>query len=334
MKEKSNRSRRTFALIIVVLGLLLFLVAGVAGAYALRTVSSNLTMWLTQLSGVEQAAAAESLFQGEDPALLSERGVLINSVDASGPAAQAGVRRGTIILSVDGQVVNTPQELVAALEQVGAGNSVSLRILNGSAAEDVSITLADAPPLLGVMPVNADCACGTGDFTLPEGLKIAPDTFRFEDLTFLQGITVVEVTPESPAAAAGLQVEDVIDAVNGQEVRSVDALIDLIAAQQPGDSVVLTVLRGDETVEVVATLGTHPEDAERPYLGVALAASPHLEGRPLPKGEGNAPEGFFFQMPPDGNLDQFFEEGQLPNLEEILPHLFEQMPEPPAPNDA
>jgi 2-alkenal reductase len=86
------------------------------------------------------------------------------------------------------------------------------------------------------------------------------------------GVYVQVVTPGSPAEKAGLQGGsrstsivglysggDLITAIDGQEVHTFsDFLNYLITNKSPGDTVVLTVLRGDRTMEVPVTLDKRP----------------------------------------------------------------------------
>ena len=67
------------------------------------------------------------------------------------------------------------------------------------------------------------------------------------------------VFPNSPAAAAGLEAGDVITAVDGDRVDADSDLADHILPHQPGDQITLTVMRGDDQMEVTVTLGTLPE---------------------------------------------------------------------------
>jgi putative serine protease PepD len=66
------------------------------------------------------------------------------------------------------------------------------------------------------------------------------------------------VVPGSPAAQAGLKPGDLITAVNGQSVSSVNQFIATIANYAPGDTVTLTVRRGGSTMSIKLTLGTQP----------------------------------------------------------------------------
>ena len=63
---------------------------------------------------------------------------------------------------------------------------------------------------------------------------------------------------DTPAAEAGLQSGDVVTKLDGQPVDSADELRSLIDSKQPGDTVELTITRGDSTQTIEVTLGTRP----------------------------------------------------------------------------
>ena len=72
------------------------------------------------------------------------------------------------------------------------------------------------------------------------------------------GPRVAAVTAGSPAAAAGVQVGDVIVELDGDEIGSADDLREAIDEREAGTKVSLTVVRNGERVELDATLGTRP----------------------------------------------------------------------------
>ena len=69
-----------------------------------------------------------------------------------------------------------------------------------------------------------------------------------------QGIRISGVSPGSAAELAGLQANDVILQFNGQAVVSLQAYSDMLRAAAPGDEIEITVQRGEQTLNVSATL--------------------------------------------------------------------------------
>lgn len=69
------------------------------------------------------------------------------------------------------------------------------------------------------------------------------------------GAQLVEITPDTAAARAGLQVGDVVTAIDGEDVRSFDELAAQIGTYLPGDDVDLQVERGGSEISVTVTLG-------------------------------------------------------------------------------
>ena len=75
------------------------------------------------------------------------------------------------------------------------------------------------------------------------------------------GATIAAVTPDSPAAQAGLVAGDVVTAVNGTKVDDFADLIARIGAQTPGSQITLTVGQGSAAHPVTVTLGSTPDTA-------------------------------------------------------------------------
>jgi len=92
------------------------------------------------------------------------------------------------------------------------------------------------------------------------------------------GAQLTEVAPGTPAAAAGLQCNDVVVAVNHAVVRTAEQLTAAVHAAKPGDKLLFTVQRvgkggKSQTETLPATLGTVPVPAgqppsKKPFLGV------------------------------------------------------------------
>jgi membrane-associated protease RseP (regulator of RpoE activity) len=82
------------------------------------------------------------------------------------------------------------------------------------------------------------------------------------------GALIQEVVEGSPAAAANLRRNDVVTKVEGTPIDANHRLADLVAQYKPGDTVRLTVWRAGNTRVIRVTVGAHPDDPERAYMGV------------------------------------------------------------------
>jgi serine protease Do len=82
-----------------------------------------------------------------------------------------------------------------------------------------------------------------------------------------QGILVAQVTGDSPAAAAGVQVGDVIVGYQGQSVEDVGDFRNRVALTAPNTEVQLNLLRNGRALQVSATIGSQEEE------GVAAGAT-------------------------------------------------------------
>jgi serine protease Do len=58
------------------------------------------------------------------------------------------------------------------------------------------------------------------------------------------GVLVASVTPGKPAAKAGIQPQDAIVSIDGQNIKDGDELVSIISAKHPGQTVKLGILRG------------------------------------------------------------------------------------------
>ena len=70
-----------------------------------------------------------------------------------------------------------------------------------------------------------------------------------------QGASVQQIVENSPAAEAGLQINDIITHVNGNEIASSNDMVAAVRNAAIGDELKLTVYRMGKTVEVTVTVG-------------------------------------------------------------------------------
>ena len=92
---------------------------------------------------------------------------------------------------------------------------------------------------------------------------VDPDLQRALELPSAEGALVQDVTPGSPGARAGFRAYDVIVAVDGKPINGNDALIQMIAARQPGSIASVQLLRDGRVLNVTVKLAERPRRDRR-----------------------------------------------------------------------
>ena len=172
------------------------------------------------------------------------RGALVANVEAGGPAAEAGVQEGDVILSFDGREIDSAGALPATVAAVQPGKKVELEVWRDRASRKLSVELGGAEAA-EVVADNGAPARGR------LGLSVRPaNPGEDGDAESARGLVVEQAT--GPAAAAGIQPGDVVLSANGQPVRDVDDLRAVV--KDAKDSVALLVQRGSSRIFVPVEL--------------------------------------------------------------------------------
>ncbi len=87
------------------------------------------------------------------------------------------------------------------------------------------------------------------------GVSVATVSAETQSYGLPQGAAVKEVTKDSPAEAAGLQVNDIITHVNEKEITDHAELVTLVNNTAVGDTLQLTVYRKGKTLDISITVG-------------------------------------------------------------------------------
>jgi S1-C subfamily serine protease len=242
----------------------------------------------TQISQLEAAPVAVGI--GDSLIVTTARAVegrtSITLTDANGQAHDATVlmvdtRLGLALLSADAAAMTTsygigpeasPGDAVTVMGATPTSATVSLDAdghltldgWSGSTAEGTPVVNADGqlvgicshgssgPVLVSVANVGAMLPAAKQAKAAPwMGLHITAND---------QGALVIDrVADDGPSAAAGIVVGDVITAVNGVAVTSVDQVKAAIVAHAPNDVVTFTLTRADQTsADIAVTVGTAP----------------------------------------------------------------------------
>jgi serine protease Do len=143
-------------------------------------------------------------------------GALVASVVAGGAAAAAGLRPGDVITEINGEPVLRSGDLTSRIGMLAPGDTVRLKVWRDKAPRDMTARLGRADEA-GVPAAKAEPVVQPGSL----GLQLRPlEPEERKRLGVNNGLVIEGVG--GPAAAAGIQPGDVLLALNGTEVRSVE----------------------------------------------------------------------------------------------------------------
>jgi len=170
------------------------------------------------------------------------RGVVVADVNADTPAAQAGVKPDDVIVTVDGQKVETAGSLTRLIALKPPGANVSLAMYREGKPHELKVKLGTRPDLEGISeraPSGPE-----GERQQRSGLIVQDMDANFAQSRGLPpvGALIVEVAPGSNAERAGLAPGTVIIEAAGKPVRNAVELRRVLSAARPGSVVLLRVV--------------------------------------------------------------------------------------------
>ena len=201
-----------------------------------------------------------------------EDGAQIIAVDPGSPAAQAGLREGDVIMTVDGEpVAEGNPDLTTRILEHEPWEKIGVRVRRGDEELELEVTLGARFAFEGHFPFPPGEFPGLPEWPHPpEGWPLPPEWEWPQQRPYLgvrvhqleEGAEVIEVVLGSPAEGAGLREGDLILAVDDEEVTQKTPLASLIAAHEPGDVVVLTIERDGRERAIEVELGEWPVPEE------------------------------------------------------------------------
>ena len=141
---------------------------------------------------------------------------------------------GGPLLDSQGRVIGINTWIIS--QATGLGFAVPINVARDVATQ-VMTSGSVKRALMGVMPTS-----------------ITPEVATRLSLPVKQGVVVSEVSAGSPAEKAGLQVGDILTQADGKALRGAGDLRKLLRDHKAGDTVNVTVRRGEQTLQIPVTL--------------------------------------------------------------------------------
>ena len=173
--------------------------------------------------------------------LAKAAGAAVSNVEEGSPAAKAGLEVGDVILKIDGRTVEGSADLSRTIRALKPGSKITLGIWRGGKARDVSITVAEFKD-----DDTKAADSGKGRSKKAEnkpgklGLAVTDLTADQKKALKVSGGVVVEAV-EGSAAAAQIDVGDVILRVNNVDITTAKSFNDTVAKLDPKKPVALLI---------------------------------------------------------------------------------------------
>jgi serine protease Do len=185
-------------------------------------------------------------------------GVLVAEVIPNGPASESNLRAGDVIVSVNGQPIETPKDLPKKVAATPAGTRINLEVWRHGKPWQVALTV-------GVLPDKAQLAqAGSTEATDADAsalgmavVALTPALSRQQGFDpDLQGVFVARVQPGSSAARAGIVPGSVIAMVSAEPVDSPASFKDAVrkAMTEQRQAIILLVEQGGQALFVAVPL--------------------------------------------------------------------------------
>lgn len=203
-----------------------------------------------------------------------EKGAKVAEVTAESAAAKAGLQKDDIITAIDDTTVSDNEALSAVIRKYKPEDKVKITYLRDGKKGTATAILGKNNP--SIQHFNWDNDNNSFHFEMPDMAEFPnmPEMRSFnrrglggrdllierswkprlglqvQDTEEGKGVKVLSTGENTPADKAGLKKEDIVTAVNGKKIQSVDELREQLKEVKEGDTVTLDFLRGNESKSV------------------------------------------------------------------------------------
>ncbi len=174
-----------------------------------------------------------------------DQGALVIDVVEDSPAAQAGLQRGDVILQYNDKPVQSTIQLITMVQRSALGQEIPLKIWRNGQVMNVTTSIVENRSIS--QPIDSK---GSTTMQLIRQYGVAVRSFTaMESARGLSGVVVTDVDPRG-LAASSVEIDDVIIAVNQQQVIDAEDFYQQFINSIARQATTLTMIRNRQAIVV------------------------------------------------------------------------------------
>jgi serine protease Do len=179
--------------------------------------------------------------------LETPHGALVVEVANGSPADKAGLKRGDLVVEINGRQVASSQDLTNKVGAMSPGSETHMKVLREGGSKEITVVLGERPADLSAKSSAAPSE-EQGGTVESIGLMVTPLTPELASRLGYeneQGVVISNVESGSVAELAGLQRGYLIQEIDRKPIRSIEDFNAAMKSAKPGDSLLFYVRAGE-----------------------------------------------------------------------------------------
>ncbi len=163
----------------------------------------------------------------------NQKGALVADVVKGGPAEEAGLKRGDVIVNYQGKKILDASTLRNDVAITPVAHKVEMTVLRGGKRLDIPVMIGNLQEAIKMRASSIKSRLGA------DVRPATADEVQRYGLDTNQGVVLVWLDPNGPLRKAGFEVDDIILEINGKVVDDLQGFVELVSALRPRQRVSL-----------------------------------------------------------------------------------------------
>lgn len=177
-------------------------------------------------------------------------GCAVMDVVENSPAQQAGIQPRDVVISYNGQAIQSPDQLISMVQRTRIGDTAKVRLWRGGKEIDLSVAVTENTSMESSEQNVAENAKDGSTLLSEYGMQVRSFT-GIERMRGFRGVLVTEVSGEGPASTV-FRENDIIVAVNQTEIQNADDFYSGFAKSVAKSPTQVTLIRDSEVFTIRA----------------------------------------------------------------------------------